>query len=47
MPMGLVFLLFFVVPLGLVVMVSFWDYNDYEILPTFRVCQEIKAILFC
>ena len=35
MPMGLVFLLFFVVPLVLVVIVSFWDYNDYEILPSF------------
>ena len=35
MPMGLVFALFFVLPLALVVVVSFWDYNDYEIVPTF------------
>ncbi len=34
-PMTLVFLAFFVVPLVLVVMVSFWDYNDYEMIPTF------------
>src|SRR5271154_3830751 len=35
MPFGLVFLFFFVVPLILVVIVSFWDYNDYEMLPSF------------
>ena len=34
MPFGLVFLFFFVVPLILVVIVSFWDYNDYEMLPS-------------
>ena len=27
--------MFFVVPLILVVIVSFWDYNDYEMLPAF------------
>ena len=32
MPFGLVFLFFFVVPLVLVVIVSFWDYNDYAML---------------
>ena len=32
-PMTLVFLAFFIVPLLLVVMVSFWDYNDYEMIP--------------
>ena len=35
MPFGLVFLFFFVIPLILVVIVSFWDYNDYEMLPSF------------
>jgi putative spermidine/putrescine transport system permease protein len=35
MPFGLVFLFFFVLPLILVVIVSFWDYNDYEMLPSF------------
>lgn len=34
-PMTLVFLAFFIVPLLLVVMVSFWDYNDYEMIPAF------------
>src|SRR6202045_112169 len=34
MPFGLVFLFFFVIPLILVVIVSFWDYNDYEMLPS-------------
>src|ERR1700759_716864 len=35
LPFGLVFAAFFVVPLILVVVVSFWDYNDYEMLPAF------------
>src|SRR5271170_1553834 len=35
MPFGLVFAFFFVIPLILVVIVSFWDYNDYEMLPSF------------
>jgi putative spermidine/putrescine transport system permease protein len=35
LPFGLVFLAFFIVPLILVVIVSFWDYNDYEMLPAF------------
>ncbi len=34
-PLALVFALFFVVPLALTVVVSFWDYNDYEIIPAF------------
>jgi putative spermidine/putrescine transport system permease protein len=34
-PLGLVFAVFFVAPLILVVVVSFWDYNDYEMLPAF------------
>ncbi len=32
-PLALVFALFFIIPLGLVVVVSFWDYNEYEIIP--------------
>ena len=35
LPMGLVFGLFFLLPLALVVMVSFWDYNEYEMIPAF------------
>ena len=34
-PLALVFLFFFVLPLLLVVVVSFWDYNEYEIIPAF------------
>jgi putative spermidine/putrescine transport system permease protein len=34
-PYALVFLLFFVAPLMLTVVVSFWDYNEYEIIPAF------------
>lgn len=34
-PMALVFLAFFLIPLLFVVIVSFWDYNDYEMLPVF------------
>src|SRR6218665_2209448 len=29
-PFALVFLLFFLLPLALIVMVSFWDFNEYE-----------------
>ena len=35
MPLAVVFALFFIIPLAIVVMVSFWDYNDYQILPAF------------
>lgn len=34
-PLTAVFLLFFVIPLGLILMVSFWDFNEYELLPAF------------
>lgn len=34
-PLALVFLAFFVLPLVFVVIVSFWDYNDYQMLPMF------------
>ena len=34
-PMMLVFLAFFLIPLGFVVVVSFWDYNEYQLLPAF------------
>lgn len=34
-PLALVFLVFFVLPLALTVVVSFWDYNEYEIIPAF------------
>jgi putative spermidine/putrescine transport system permease protein len=34
-PMMLVFLAFFLIPLVFVVVVSFWDYNEYQLLPAF------------
>jgi putative spermidine/putrescine transport system permease protein len=34
-PYALVFLLFFLIPLTLIVMVSFWNFNEYEIIPDF------------
>ncbi|MGE0719571.1 MAG: ABC transporter permease [Alphaproteobacteria bacterium] len=34
-PLVVVLLVFFVVPLMLTVVVSFWDYNDYAMLPDF------------
>ena len=35
LPFALVIFTFFVVPLCLVIMVSFWDYNAYSIIPDF------------
>jgi len=35
LPMALVFAIFFLLPLGLIIMVSFWDYNEYEMIPAF------------
>jgi putative spermidine/putrescine transport system permease protein len=34
-PFALVFLLFFLVPLALILMVSFWNFNEYELIPGF------------
>lgn len=34
-PYGLVFLLFFLLPLALIVAVSFWDATEYELIPAF------------
>jgi putative spermidine/putrescine transport system permease protein len=43
LPMAVVFTLFFVLPLVLTFVVSFWNYNEYEILPdfTFRNYREV------
>jgi putative spermidine/putrescine transport system permease protein len=35
LPLTTVFALFFLIPLALVLMVSFWDYNQYEMQPGF------------
>ena len=34
-PYTLVFVVFFLIPLVIVVMVSFWDYTEYSIIPDF------------
>ena len=47
MPFGLVFLAFFVLPLILVVIVSFLDYNDYEIVPTFTTRSYVENFEGC
>lgn len=36
-PLSLVFAAFFVLPLLLVLMISFWQYNEYEIIPAFTL----------
>ena len=47
LPLGLVFLIFFVVPLALVVVVSFFDYNDYEIVPTLTTRSYVENFEGC
>ena len=34
-PLTAVFAFFFLIPLALILMVSFWDFNEYELLPAF------------
>src|ERR1700733_115384 len=47
MPFGLVFAFFFIVPLILVVIVSFWDYNDYSMLPAFTTRSYTETFEGC
>ena len=47
LPFSLVFILFFVLPLAFVVMVSFWDYNDYAILPAFTTRSYVETFEGC
>jgi putative spermidine/putrescine transport system permease protein len=46
-PMGLAFLIFFVIPLCFVVMVSFWNYNDYEMIPSFTFRGYVESFDGC
>jgi len=46
-PFAFVFLAFFVIPLTLVLIVSFWDYNDYQILPSFTVRSYVETFDGC
>ncbi len=45
--MSIVFAMFFVVPLIFVVIVSFWDYNDYAILPGFTTRSYVETFEGC
>lgn len=47
LPLTLVFSLFFLVPLALVLMVSFWDYNQYELIPGFTFKSYIAIFEGC
>ena len=47
MPFGLVFAAFFVLPLVFVVIVSFWDYNDYEMIPAFTTRSYTESFEGC
>jgi putative spermidine/putrescine transport system permease protein len=46
-PFAAVFVVFFLVPLALTVMVSFWDYNEYQILPAFTVRSYLEIFEGC
>ncbi|MDA8446602.1 ABC transporter permease [Paracidovorax valerianellae] len=46
-PLTLVFVLFFLVPLGLILMVSFWDFNEYELLPGFTFKNYLSIFEGC
>jgi len=46
-PFALVFALFFLIPLGLTLMVSFWDYNEYQILPAFTPRSYVEVFDGC
>ena len=46
-PFAAVFMIFFLIPLGLTVMVSFWDYNEYQILPAFTARSYVEIFEGC
>ena len=47
LPLAAVFAVFFLVPLGLVLMVSFWDFNEYELLPGFTWRNYLSIVEGC
>jgi len=47
LPLTVVFLLFFVVPLMLTLMVSFWDYTEYSIIPAFTTQNYVEIFEGC
>jgi putative spermidine/putrescine transport system permease protein len=46
-PFAAVFMIFFLIPLGLTVMVSFWDYNEYQIIPAFTTRSYTEVFEGC
>jgi putative spermidine/putrescine transport system permease protein len=46
-PLALIFVLYFLVPLLLTVVVSFWNYTEYEILPDLTARNYIEAFEGC
>ncbi len=47
LPLTLVFAVFFIVPLLLTVIVSFWNYSEYEILPDITARNYVEAFEGC
>ncbi len=47
MPLTAVFVLFFVIPIGLVLMVSFWRATEYELLPAFTFQNYLDVFAGC
>jgi putative spermidine/putrescine transport system permease protein len=46
-PLTAVFVLFFLIPLALILMVSFWDFNEYQMLPDFTFKNYIAVFEGC
>jgi len=47
LPLTAVFALFFLVPLALILMVSFWDFNEYQMLPDFTFKNYVSVFEGC
>ncbi|CAN5383836.1 ABC transporter permease [soil metagenome] len=47
LPLTAVFVLFFLIPLALILMVSFWDFNEYELLPGFTLKNYVSIFDGC
>jgi putative spermidine/putrescine transport system permease protein len=47
LPFAAVFAFFFLIPLALIAMVSFWDFNEYELLPAFTFKQYTAVFEGC
>ena len=46
-PFAFVFGLFFIIPLAFVVMVSFWDYTEYSLVPDFTLRSYVETFEGC